>query len=105
MGAGVNALEPAAVSMYSFPVPAAPRSEMPGNTDSLEEWLSGVDDEGHLMRYLDALHERFKSPSDIIHTYGCSQGRLDPRFFCDVGVQRLGHRRLFEAWFRDHARV
>lgn len=70
---------------------------------SLEDWLGAVDDEGFLLPYLGGLHDRFASPAEVVHAYGKGDGGVDPRLFQDLGVHRLGHRRLFEVWFRDNA--
>merc|ERR1712084_71025 len=67
---------------------------------SLKEWLHVVDDEGHLMKYLASICERFNTLSEIVQAYRCDGGHVDPRLFEDIGIKRLGHRRLFEVWFR-----
>merc|ERR1712087_775035 len=67
---------------------------------TLEEWLHIVDDEGYLQKYLLSLSRRFGSALEAVTAYSCDGGGVDPGFFEDFGVRKLGHRRLFEVWFR-----
>eukprot|EP00404_Azadinium_spinosum_P042048 CAMPEP_0180827152 /NCGR_PEP_ID=MMETSP1038_2-20121128/73991_1 /TAXON_ID=632150 /ORGANISM="Azadinium spinosum, Strain 3D9" /LENGTH=48 /DNA_ID= /DNA_START= /DNA_END= /DNA_ORIENTATION= len=43
----------------------------------------------------------FDSLAQIVDIY-VKAGELNKQFFEDVGVKKLGHKRLFEKWFRDH---
>mmetsp|Transcript_20422 Transcript_20422/g.64047 ORF Transcript_20422/g.64047 Transcript_20422/m.64047 type:complete len:138 (+) Transcript_20422:176-589(+) len=79
-------------------------SGVPPSEDSLERWLWEVDDEGHLLRYLEPLRRRFADSAAVVAAYRREAGLLDPRLFQELGVERLGHRRLFEVWFRDRSR-
>jgi len=92
------------LALSTTPSPSTARPQA-GASSSLKEWLNAVDDEGYLIRYLGVLGKQFASPVDIIQAYCPQGGGLDPRFFDDIGVTRLGHRRLFEMWFRDNAKV
>lgn len=100
-----------AAANYNSQGSMEPNCAMDGNMDSrmnchemsLKEWLNAVDDEGHLMKYLASICERFSTLSEVVQTYRCDGGHVDPRLFEDFGIKRLGHRRLFEVWFRDHS--
>jgi len=67
---------------------------------SFYDWLLELDELGFLMEYHNVLIKHFKSLEQVLETYAPS-GQLEPRFFCDMGVRKLGHRRLFEKWCRD----
>lgn len=62
---------------------------------SFREWLLELDKVGFLMAYLGELQRSFGSLAQVVETYA-PEGALDPRFFEDLGVRKLGHRRLFE---------
>jgi len=74
----------------------APLADWPGG----DAWTKDV-----LAAYGPLLCERFSSPLDIAERYSfCPSGlgqrcTLDPKFFEDLGVEDLEHRRLFSAWF------
>lgn len=67
----------------------------------LHEWLMELDDVGFLMEYHNGLKRNFDSLNQVIDVYA-SDGALDPRFFHDLKVEKLGHRRLFQKWVRDN---
>lgn len=71
---------------------------------SIREWLCCLDDSGFVVQYHDVLAANFDSLRQIIDLY-VKGGELDPRFFEDVGVKKLGHKRLFEKWVRDTCRA
>jgi len=64
------------------------------------EWLMQLDDVGFLMEYHGELRQNFDSLAQVVDVYAPA-GELDPQFFDDLGVTKLGHRRLFEKWCRD----
>eukprot|EP00811_Abedinium_folium_P004436 NODE_14084_length_1129_cov_12.336327.p1 GENE.NODE_14084_length_1129_cov_12.336327~~NODE_14084_length_1129_cov_12.336327.p1 ORF type:complete len:278 (+),score=75.49 NODE_14084_length_1129_cov_12.336327:190-1023(+) len=78
---------------------------------SIGEWLLTIDQLGFVVCYHDAIVAHFDSPAQVVDVYarrvppGEGGGSapsailLDERFFEDVGIQKLGHRRLFEKWF------
>lgn len=66
----------------------------------LAAWLQVLDETGYLMQYHDRLASRFGSLQELHDAY-FRNGALDAAFFEDVGVRKLGHRRMFERWFRD----
>ncbi|CAE8635187.1 unnamed protein product [Polarella glacialis] len=66
----------------------------------LHEWLLELDSVGFLMDYHSSLKQRhFSCPAEVAKAYA-QGGRLDDRFFRDLSVRKLGHRRLFEKWCR-----
>eukprot|EP00927_Polykrikos_kofoidii_P027084 TRINITY_DN23961_c0_g1_i1.p1 TRINITY_DN23961_c0_g1~~TRINITY_DN23961_c0_g1_i1.p1 ORF type:complete len:369 (+),score=56.08 TRINITY_DN23961_c0_g1_i1:204-1310(+) len=67
---------------------------------SLEAWLRDLDESGHLQQYHDRLAARFASLRQLYDFY-CKEGHLDPAFFENHGIRKLGHRRMFERWFRE----
>mmetsp|Transcript_96313 Transcript_96313/g.281387 ORF Transcript_96313/g.281387 Transcript_96313/m.281387 type:complete len:334 (-) Transcript_96313:82-1083(-) len=86
--------------------PMPPRSGCQGaasEAEGLEAWLWEVDEEGHLLRYLEPLQRRFADRASAVKAYRREGGCMDPQLPDDLGLHRLGHRRLFEVWFRDHS--
>ncbi|CAE8710057.1 unnamed protein product [Polarella glacialis] len=66
----------------------------------LHDWLLELDSVGFLMDYHSSLKQRhFSCPAEVAKAYA-QGGRLDDRFFRDLSVRKLGHRRLFEKWCR-----
>merc|ERR1712216_741435 len=64
----------------------------------LGQWLRGLEPEGFLCEYVEALAMlKIRSSAEAAATY-VRNGALVPEFFIDVGIQKLGHRRLFERW-------
>lgn len=74
--------------------------------ESIESWLREMDEVGFLMPYYDRLAAVFDSPGQVADVYaqGGTAGAttLDPKFFDDIGITKVGHRRLFEKWFADN---
>merc|ERR1711933_57198 len=75
---------------------------------SIEAWLREMDDLGFLAPYHDIIAGHFDSPAQVIDVYArpCEGGDgqlayLDPRFFEEMRITKLGHRRLFEKWFAE----
>lgn len=73
-------------------------------TCSMREWLEDVDALGNLLQYIEVLRQNYDFPNQVVVLYalqesGCTT--LDARFFEDCGVQKVGHRRLFEHWFAE----
>eukprot|EP00930_Biecheleria_cincta_P067373 TRINITY_DN5391_c0_g1_i1.p1 TRINITY_DN5391_c0_g1~~TRINITY_DN5391_c0_g1_i1.p1 ORF type:complete len:712 (+),score=97.55 TRINITY_DN5391_c0_g1_i1:170-2305(+) len=72
----------------------------------LHDWLSSVDNgKGFLAPYQEALLANFDTLEQIIELYvsADSGGRvvIDQMFYNDIGVEKVGHKRLFEKWFKD----
>lgn len=65
------------------------------------EWLMELDSVGFLMVYYGELRQNFDSLAQVVNVYAPA-GELDPKFFADLGVNKLGHRRLFQKWCRDN---
>lgn len=92
----------------SSSVPARPVSASPPPGDwrelSVEQWLKDVDGgKGFLSAYRETLEANYDNVEQIIDLYvaeDAQSGRLmlDASFFSEVGVEKLGHRRLFERW-------
>eukprot|EP00927_Polykrikos_kofoidii_P066455 TRINITY_DN62055_c0_g1_i1.p1 TRINITY_DN62055_c0_g1~~TRINITY_DN62055_c0_g1_i1.p1 ORF type:complete len:414 (+),score=48.85 TRINITY_DN62055_c0_g1_i1:193-1434(+) len=76
-------------------------------SDELISWLAHLDPDGFLCTYASTFRARgLFRPSEVALAYatksdGLSARRLDERFFIDLGVQKLGHRRMFERWFLE----
>jgi len=71
---------------------------------SVTEWLLSIDAGGGLLQYKDELSKSYDSADQVVSVYArvdeASGSRsLEPTFFEDLGVQKVGHRRLFEGWF------
>lgn len=67
---------------------------------SIKDWLAGLDDSGFVTQYHDQITSNFDSLDQIVDIY-VRGGELDKQFFEDVGIKKLGHKRLFEKWFRE----
>jgi len=67
---------------------------------SIKDWLAALDDSGFVAQYHDAIIANFDSVEQIVDIYW-KAGELDKQFFADVGIKKLGHKRLFEKWFKD----
>lgn len=76
-------------------------SKQDSEHDGLAEWLRAVDDEEHLLQYLGPLRRRCVSALEAVRLYQAPDG-VNPRLYEDLGVRKIGHRRLFLVWFRDH---
>lgn len=74
-----------------------------GNAAALREWLREADNGlGYLVEaYLDRLLELCGSLRNVESSYALPDGGLDQRFYDDVGVRKLGHRRFFERHVRQ----
>merc|ERR1712032_118047 len=70
---------------------------------SVQKWLSVVDECGMLVQYADALIKNFQSVEQIVTAYAkvSADGStsVEPRFFDDLHIKKLGHKRMFERWF------
>mmetsp|Transcript_9657 Transcript_9657/g.22770 ORF Transcript_9657/g.22770 Transcript_9657/m.22770 type:complete len:151 (+) Transcript_9657:332-784(+) len=79
----------------------------------IPNWLSQLDSGRGLLlaSFGTVLEASFGGVSDVLASYRIyadgESGALNSaelkRFFCDVGVEKIGHRRLFEKWFRERA--
>jgi len=67
---------------------------------SIKEWLAALDDSGFVQQYHDTIIQNFDSLEQIVDIYAPT-GELNKQFFEDVGIKKLGHKRLFEKWFKD----
>ena len=65
----------------------------------LSAWLLSLDSSGALGQYHKVLAENFDSVPHIVAVYEGDDGHMDPSFFEDVGVKKIGHRRRLEQWF------
>lgn len=94
----------AAAATPAAPEPIASAASVapvnPRLRQSLREWLEGLDDSLFLMQYHDRLVADFDSLEQIHEIYFRS-GELNKSFFDDTGIKKLGHRRIFEKWFKD----
>ncbi|OLP94629.1 hypothetical protein AK812_SmicGene23325 [Symbiodinium microadriaticum] len=72
---------------------------------SLKDWLISLDDSGFLVQYHDSIASKLDSVAQIVETYAKDSGEVDPQFFDDAGITKLGHRRLFQKWFRENCFV
>eukprot|EP00439_Symbiodinium_sp_Y106_P039840 s2708_g4.t2 len=67
--------------------------------EPLSRWLLSMDSCGFLMEYRARLRQ-YQTAAEVAQKY-IRNGRLLSSFFVDLGVRKLGHRRLFERWCRD----
>lgn len=90
---------PAATSSQSHQGAAPPsRSAM-----SIKDWLQSMDDSGFLSQYHDSIVAVCSSVDQLYERYiKPGGGELDTQFFADAGIKKLGHKRLFEKWFREN---
>merc|ERR1712183_767313 len=80
---------------------------------SIEQWLMAVDDHGHLKQYAKPLSENYDTAEQIVGVYTLAEDpasaptgattRIDPQFFEDLEVHKIGHKRMFERWFAGRA--
>lgn len=70
---------------------------------SINAWLESMDHgKGiFLQDYGSHIAQRFSSVAAVVDQYVSSTGQLDPAFFSDFKVKKIGHRRLFERFFSD----
>merc|ERR1712032_1042442 len=70
---------------------------------SVQEWLNVVDDDGNLVQYADTLMKNFQNVERIVIAYAkvSADGStsVEPRFFDDLSIKKLGYKRMFERWF------
>lgn len=76
-------------------------TKLPG--PSIIEWLEDIDF-FVLVAYGKAMKERFASAGEVVDAYMQTSDAVSERFFQDFGVTKLGHRRLFQKWFREEGR-
>lgn len=92
----------AAPTQSREPAPApSPKTSSVHLRQSFKEWLEGMDDSMFLMQYHDEIVANYDSLEQIHEIY-FRNSELSPAFFDDVGIKKLGHRRIFEKWFRDY---
>lgn len=87
------------------PVPEKARPEHPTSHKfglSIKEWLGSLDESGFLVQYHDTIAGKLDSLEQIVDIYVKADGSLDKQFFIDASIAKLGHKRLFEKWFRDN---
>jgi hypothetical protein len=68
---------------------------------SFRDWLHSMDDSSFLLQYHDTIAANFDSLEQVHEIY-VHNGELQSMFFEDVGIKKLGHRRIFEKWVREH---
>jgi len=83
------------------PIPAEEWRSM-----DLVTWLLDVDNgKGFLTQYQDPLLANYDTLEQIMELYVTSAGdghvHIDQMFFDDLKVEKVGHKRLFEKWFKD----
>ncbi|CAE7021871.1 unnamed protein product [Symbiodinium natans] len=71
-------------------------------SSSLKDWLLSLDHSGFLVQYHDNIASKLDSVTQVVATYMKDSGEVDSQFFEDAGVTKLGHRRLFQKWFREN---
>lgn len=82
--------------------PSDSKSQEPAATSlAIKEWLLSLDDGGFMAQYHDTLTSNFDSLEQIRDIY-VKGDELQKSFFDDVGIKKLGHKRLFEKWFKEH---
>lgn len=92
---------PAITSWEAAPAAQSPAASVdPRLRQSFREWLEGLDDSLFLLQYHDRLVADFDSLEQIHEIY-FRGGELSKSFFEDTGIKKLGHRRIFEKWFKD----
>merc|ERR1712150_37938 len=67
---------------------------------SFKTWLEILDESRYLMQYHDDIAENFDTIKQILELY-FRNGEIQKEFFEDVGIKKVGHRRIFEKWFTD----
>lgn len=67
---------------------------------TFRDWLESLDDTLFLLQYHDNIVANFDSLEQV-HDIYFKRGQLTQSFFDDLGIKKLGHRRIFEKWFRD----
>eukprot|EP00747_Dinoflagellata_sp_TGD_P169682 gnl/TRDRNA2_/TRDRNA2_199309_c0_seq1.p1 gnl/TRDRNA2_/TRDRNA2_199309_c0~~gnl/TRDRNA2_/TRDRNA2_199309_c0_seq1.p1 ORF type:complete len:325 (+),score=62.24 gnl/TRDRNA2_/TRDRNA2_199309_c0_seq1:72-977(+) len=70
---------------------------------SIKDWLMSLDDSGFLVQYHDPIVAKFDSLEQIVDVY-VKKGVFNQQFFEEAGIKKLGHKRLFEKWFKDNCR-
>lgn len=68
---------------------------------NMKDWLMSLDDSGFLAQYHDGIAAKLDSLEQLVDVY-VKDGELDKQFFSDTGIKKLGHKRLFEKWFKDN---
>lgn len=75
----------------------------PSLNKSFKEWLQGMDESLFLLQYHDRLAADFDSVAQVVSIYFRDRA-VSKAFFEDVGIKKLGHRRIFEKWFKENCR-
>lgn len=95
---------PAATTAVAAPVnqdePAGPSLALPALQVSFREWLIGMEDAQFVVQYHDPIAAQFDSLGQLADLY-VRGGELDDAFFNVVGIKKLGHKRVFQKWFRE----
>lgn len=68
---------------------------------TFREWLLGMEDSQFVAQYHDSIAAHFDSLEHLVDLY-VSKGHLDDGFFQVAGIRKLGHKRIFQKWFRDY---
>merc|ERR1711924_575598 len=71
-------------------------------SNAIRTWLLGLDE--HLLVYLEGFeHLGLRSASQVYARYARQGGELDSSLLEELGVRKLGHRRLLQRWCRNFA--
>lgn len=87
-----------AVASPAAPAPAAKETRF---GMSIKDWLNKLDESGFLAQYNDVLVSKMGSVDYMEDNY-VKAGELDVSFFEHAGVKKLGHKRMFEKWFKEN---
>ncbi|CAK9017776.1 Uncharacterized protein SCF082_LOCUS13796 [Durusdinium trenchii] len=79
----------------------------------LDQWLRSVDNgKGYLLQYEQGLLKNYDNLEQIMELYVAPPGddgkiSIDQTFFADLTAgsnveMKVGHKRMFEKWFKDH---
>lgn len=68
------------------------------------EWLDKIDF-FLVAAYGEAMRNRFGIVREVVDTYMHASSAVSEQFFTDFGVTKLGHKRLFEKWFRERGQA
>ncbi|CAJ1442652.1 unnamed protein product [Effrenium voratum] len=93
---------PPSPSARTFGVGTAEARQRGVKAGSFQQWLESMQDSQFVLQYHDALVTQFDSLDQLLDLY-VQDGLVDERFFDIAGITKLGHRRIFQKWFRDHA--
>lgn len=87
------------------PVPTRSQAGLHEGRLGIDAWLEKLErGRGSMTQiYGEALRGSFNSAAEVAEAYVTEDRGLDVKFFEDFDVKKIGHRRLFERWFRESA--